>query len=788
MRNVFTACRRPVLGAALWALTAGSAKGDAAASVAGPREVTASIRQAASQQEEVRGAALRTVATLRELSDELVFNRFRDPALNRHVATVGGALEKAGNEYMAKAAQELEVLLGLADEAARKGKLAEVDRLQDTILNLLQTIRNARLAADGARLRRLLEASLRSQRATLERTKALLFDPAERVPMGRDPESLSPDEQGRLESTVALQAGTVAVLGKALAEFHAAAALKDAGAGGQAAAAGTIAAFLAQEQVAPKAEQARMDLEQNRATQAMASEQAVIVVLERALRLVEDATRTTDRQLAALANARDRIKALLEQQVTLRGESETLSPNEARAKTLPVQFEARQDRLGAETKAVGGELPGDGLAGQSLQQAAAAMAQAETHLGGADWSAAKAPAVDAMRLAESALAAALLALERDMAALDSAPKTSDAAKQAEELRKQAEAAAQMAKALEEAAKREQAIEQATQRAQEKAPEQAPETAALAEKQEQLQREVQALQAQLQPQAEPQAQPQEAPPRKQPAAQAAREAAAQQMQQAQQSMQTAARQLQQDQPKNALPAEQQARQSLQQAAEQMQQTAKALAQQQQAAQMRALANQLNAMAEQQAALHSPFDKARDPQAQAAVQEKQQGLQKQLSQMRQKEPSLGQNAEKAEKAMQEARAQMQALQKEPGSGGPAKPKAKQAMMNAQSALQQEAQQMQEAAAQMQQAAEQDLAKASKSGKRGNKPPGSGMGGGNQKEGDSTARLNARPSGVGWEAKMSGRERVQFSQDAERKLPAEYSKLVEGYYRRLAREGRE
>jgi hypothetical protein len=126
-----------------------------------------------------------------------------------------------------------------------------------------------------------------------------------------------------------------------------------------------------------------------------------------------------------------------------------------------------------------------------------------------------------------------------------------------------------------------------------------------------------------------------------------------------------------------------------------------------------------------------------------------------------------------------------QKMPGKSSAAMQNAKQEMMNAQAALQQEAQQMQQAASQMQAAASQQMQQAMQPG---NPPPQKtlGLSEGNKKEGDTTVRRGAGQSGAGWDAVLSGRDRVKFGQDAERTLPPEYARMVEGYYRRLASEG--
>ncbi len=726
---------------------------------------TSSMQQAVTLQNDVQQGTLRTLATLHELSDELVFNRFRDPALTRQVGAVAGALDKAGHEFMESSVQELRKCLDLADGAARRGQIAELARLQEKIMALLTSIRNARMAADSSRLRRLLEAVLRGERMVADRTKALLFDPKERVSSGRGPDELESGERSRLDSVAALQAGTVDALQRVLRELQSASGVKES------AVAKKAHEVLVDARAAEKAAQALDALEQNRAMQALGVEQAVIAALEQALALMAGAVSDVDRKMAELASMKDRVKALLDQQVALRREAE-LFPGSVAEPALR-EAEARQDRLGTEAGAVRDLLGAETLARKSLQQAAIAMELAEQQLAAREWKKGRVEILESMGMAEAALAAALLALEEEMTALDNG-EPENGEKAADALKQQAEATAALAKALEAAAKQEQTIEKETQQAME----QQRDATAVAKSQEALERQAQALQQQAEKPLSAGA----------PAGlQQAMKQAAAQIQQARQNMQAAAQQLQQGQPQAALPMEQQARAELQASAGQMQQASAALQQMQQAAQLAAMAGQLGAMAAQEAALQEQLDKAQDAEAKAKVQKAQKALQEQLASL-QKQQAMSPNAAQADKAMQEAQEQMQAMQKEPGTGGLAKPKAKKAMMKAQSALQQEAQQMQQAAGQMQQAAEQAMDSAGKPKDKLPGKPGLGMGGGNMTAGDTTVRAGTAKAPGKWEASMSKRERVQFGQDAQLKLPPGYSKIIEGYFRRLAEEGRE
>lgn len=739
------------------------------------------LQQTVNLQSDVRAEALRTVVTLRELADELVFNRFSDPTLARHVDAVGKTLESAGNEYMEKAAQELRSLLDLADNAARKGKLDEVARLQDVILKMLADIRNARLAADRGRLRRLLDSAIRSQRAAMERTKAILFDARERIPAGKDAESLTSDERERLEHTSVLQGTAEGALRKAMTEIASAAAQKAADLSAQAAAATKVHAFLADARTLEKSGQARADLDGNRSTQALKTEKEILDTLEEALKLLTGETAEADRKIAELAAEKEAINALLEEERTLHKEVSALG-----RQTPDAEFKTRegvQDRLAQKASTLAQKMDSDSLARLSMNQATEAMGRAAEHL--KDKS--PVPATDEMALTEKALEAALMALDKQMADLAAGTKddAEAALKTADELKKEADAAAQMSKDLEEAAKKEQAIENQTK----EAAEQKKNSSDVARDQEQLAQRVQQLQQNAQQKVQQMQQGRQA-----------MQQAAQAMQGARQSMQEATQQLQDNQPQAALSPEQQAQQALQQAAQALQQAAQNLRQMEQAARMQAMAAQLNQMARKEASLLAQANQAKTAEQMKAVEASQQELRDKVGQAQEKansqniqSPQSQQSMQQAQDNMQQAQGSLQKAQKEPGKGG-GQPmqKARQQMMSAQSALQQAAQQMQQGASQQMQTANQQMQNgnnAKPGGKPSNnmKPPGkAGQGGGNLKEGDSAVTLGEKKKGPGWDASMSERDRVKFGQDSERNLPPEYSRIVEGYYRRLAKEG--
>lgn len=738
-----------------------------------PTTGSAAIQEAATLQGDVRNDALKTVATLRELADELVFNRFRDPALNKHVDGVTRALEKTGNEYMARAVQDLTGLLAMAESAARKGKLDEVARLQDVILKMLGEIRNARLAADRSRLRRLLDTAVRAQRVALDRTKTILFDARERVPVGKAVGDLSPEQKERLDRTGGLQGTAVDAIRKAMSELAGAGRLKGGDSPEQAAAAQKVHGMLQNAQVDEKAAQARSDLDANRSTQALKTEKEVLDALEAALAVLAEETRDADRKLAELTAERDEVKALFDKERALRVDTEGLPYNAAPESLKP--REAQQDRVKKEAEALASKMDEESLAKKSMQQAEEAMKRATSRLGDAE----RVPAVAEMRLAEDALKAALLALDKQLDDLNSGKKddTEAARKAAGELQKEADAAQKMSEELQDAAKKESAIaEDARQAADQKK-----DPAAVASDQKQLAQQVQQLENRAQQQSA-----------QSPESREAMQQAAQAMAQAQQDMQQASQQLQQGQPQEAVDPARQAQNALQQAAQTLQQAAQSLQQMAQSAKMAAMAAELNRMAQRQADLQPQADAARSPEQMQSLEKAENKLANELKQATEKaekegtpSPQARKGMQQAQQSMQQSQQSMQQAQKDPGNGGQRMQDAKQQMMNAQTALQEAAQQMQQESRAMQQQAAQQMQQA---GNKPSKPKSSKNPSqqGRRDEGDTSVGGTSRKDDKGWDAAMSARERVKLGQDSERALPPEYSKLVEGYYRRLAREG--
>ena len=767
--------------------------GNQAAVAADGTEKQTRIRQTAEQQRDIREEALRTVAVLKELSEELVSNRFRDPALTKNVSGVEGALEKAGNEYMEQSEQNLKALLDLAGDAALKGKLDEVLRLQDMILNMLTQIRNARIAADKSRLQRLLEVALRNQRGVMERTKAILFNPQERVPGGKAPDALSLQEKERLNQVAGLQGMTHHSVQKAVTEFLAASAIQDAKMPQQAEAARKIHAYLAQARVVDKAAQAQSDLERNRSTQALVTENEVIQILESAIGSLAKVAGDSDNKLSELAQEREEVAALLEKQKELRKDTEAL-PASAKAEAMKPQ-EARQDRLAKTAEELKEKADEKTLARATMEQVKKAMERAEEKLSKVE----KAPALEEMKAAEKGMEAALMALEKQMADVAAEKKESAEAaeKKADELRKEADAAAKMSKDLEAAAKKEEEIRKDTQQAaadekkdaqtpsadqkkdaQTPSAEQQKKMAQIAAEQEKLQQQVQAMQ-------------QSADQQQKKSMQESMQEASQKMEQAQQEMQQASQQLKQNKPEGAQAPEQAAQKSLEQAADTMKKMEQALRQMEKAERDAATAAKLNEMAEKQAGLQQQADKAQDPSAMKDLKKAQQDLANELSQMRKKEPGLGPKAQEAEDAMKKAQSQLEAEEKAMGNGQQPKqppkdnsgmPAAKKEMMNAQAALQQMASQMSQSAQQSQQA--QQAQKDSKpSSEKDSKPSAQSAAKGEHNRGDPTVKLGDKINSRGWDAAMSERDRVKFGQNADRVFPPEYAKLLEGYYRRLA-----
>jgi hypothetical protein len=775
--------------------------GNQAAVAADGTEKQARIRQTAEQQRDIREEALRTVAVLKELSEELVSNRFRDPALTKSVSGVEGALEKAGNEYMEKSEQNLKALLNLAGDAALKGKLDEVLRLQDIILNMLTQIRNARIAADKSRLQRLLEVALRNQRGVMERTKAILFNPQERVPGGKAPDALTLQEKERLNQVAGLQGMTHHSVQKAVAEFLAASAIQDAKMPQQAEAARKIHAYLAQAKVVDKAAQAQSDLERNRSTQALVTENEVIQILESAIGSLAKVAGDMDNKLSELAQEREEVADLLAKQREIRKDTEAL-PATAKAEAMK-GLEAREDRLAKTAEELKEKADEKTLARATMEQVKKAMEKAEEKLSKGE----KAPALEEMKAAEKGMEAALMALEKQMEDIASEKKESAEAaeKKADELRKEAEAAAKMSKDLEAAAKQEEEIRKDTQQAadekedaqtpsadekkdaqtpsadekkdaQTPSAEQQQKMAQIAAEQDKLQQQVKAMQ-------------QSADQQKKSMPESMQEAS-QKMEQAQQAMQQASQQLKQNKPEGAQAPEQAAQKALEQAADAMKKMEQALRQMEQAQRDAATAAKLNEMAEKQAGLQQQADKAQDPSAMKNLKKAQQDLANELSQMRKKEPGLGPKAQEAEDAMKKAQSQLEAEEKAMGSGQPPQqppkdssgmPAAKKEMMNAQAALQQMASQMSQSAQQAQQS--QKGPKDSKPSSEKDSTQANQAAKGEHNRGDPTVKLGDKVNSRGWEAAMSERDRVKFGQNADRAFPPEYAKLLEGYYRRLA-----
>lgn len=775
--------------------------GNQAAVAVDGTEKQARIRQTAEQQRDIREEALRTVAVLKELSEELVSNRFRDPALTKSVSGVEGALEKAGTEYMEKSEQNLKALLDLAGDAALKGKLDEVLRLQDIILNMLTQIRNARIAADKSRLQRLLEVALRNQRGVMERTKAILFNPQERVPGGKAPDALTLQEKERLNQVAGLQGMTHHSVQKAVAEFLAASAIQDAKMPQQAEAARKIHAYLAQAKVVDKAAQAQSDLERNRSTQALVTENEVIQILESAIGSLAKVAGDMDNKLSELAQEREEVADLLAKQREIRKDTEAL-PATAKAEAMK-GLEAREDRLAKTAEELKEKADEKTLARATMEQVKKAMEKAEEKLSKGE----KAPALEEMKAAEKGMEAALMALEKQMEDIASEKKESAEAaeKKADELRKEAEAAAKMSKDLEAAAKQEEEIRKDTQQAadekedaqtpsadekkdaqtpsadekkdaQTPSAEQQQKMAQIAAEQDKLQQQVKAMQ-------------QSADQQKKSMPESMQEAS-QKMEQAQQAMQQASQQLKQNKPEGAQAPEQAAQKALEQAADAMKKMEQALRQMEQAQRDAATAAKLNEMAEKQAGLQQQADKAQDPSAMKNLKKAQQDLANELSQMRKKEPGLGPKAQEAEDAMKKAQSQLEAEEKAMGSGQPPQqppkdssgmPAAKKEMMNAQAALQQMASQMSQSAQQAQQS--QKGPKDSKPSSEKDSTQASQAAKGEHNRGDPTVKLGDKVNSRGWEAAMSERDRVKFGQNADRAFPPEYAKLLEGYYRRLA-----
>ena len=428
--------------------------------------------------------------------------------------------------------------------------------------------------------------------------------------------------------------------------------------------------------------------------------------------------------VAAMKEARERLKDLLKKQTDLRQKTERTGEKEFPTEKKDLQVEQRklgneldETRKDDQTK----DLPKD--ATEPLEQAQKEMDAAE----GAMEKDKQDPATEAQKKAEENLSKAIKALDQEIA--DATGENQD--EQADQ--PEQDALEQAAEAIKDLAEKQKALSEQTEKSK---PEDIKD---IKQPQQNLGQEAQ--------QAAQQA----------PAAQQALQQAAQEMRQAAQQMQQAGQT-----PANAQQAQQQARQH-QQAAEQALAKAAQQVQQAQAAQRLAeAAQQAQALAEAQRRMTEQTAKS-DQQGMKELSPEQGELGEQAKELGEGNPEAGKQLNEAAGHMQQASQQMNQGNRQ---------QAGQEQQAAQQALDQAAQQLAQAA-QQQAGMAAYMPKALNPGERGSRDFGQ-----ERPEGSAVDKGKGR-----WTA-MGPRERDALYQNYARELPVEYHQLLEDYYDALSK----
>ena len=340
------------------------------------------LRQAATTQRGLDQKALKTLSELNEMATELSYNRLQGSPVHKHVTHLNGVLGRTQQKYMARAAKDLQGLVYTTRASTRKKKLDEITDLQGMILQLLDSIRNAKLAAGTTRIQHKFQMALGDQENALSESKRLIFDTKMRIPIGRSPKSLKKDERARLKKVTGAQRMAEESLLSAIADLTKAIDVQskdDPDTGKKLTA---WLKMLEKKGTVGKSKQASRHLLNNMVTQALKTEQEVIddiseLVGRMAGRGDEGAEgyRQTD-----FDQLKSEVEQLAERQKAVNTETDRIVRQKDLVEAELRMVEARQHQLIDDTAGIRRMLSDVPLAKVATEQARAAMLRAEKKL------------------------------------------------------------------------------------------------------------------------------------------------------------------------------------------------------------------------------------------------------------------------------------------------------------------------------------------------------------------------------------------------------------------------
>jgi hypothetical protein len=349
------------------------------------KKLKSMVRETSSMQDNVKGDTVRTVELIQEIAKELSYNRLSRKSLEKHIDLIDKSLDKVGNEYMKKAVKELRAMIASGEITGQGNKLTNVLQLQKKIMEILDQIKNAKLAAQAPRMLDMLGKSIKEQKEALEKTKKMLMDKDEKVPIGKKPEELTKEERERLEDTANKQEKAADMLKQTLDEIKEALGQEQSDPQ-QKEMLENISEQLEQKNTLQQSQQAGEQLEQNQATQAMRNQMAVLSALQQALQNAQESQygqmamqQQGNQQLQQLQQQSEQLQSLINEQQGLMNQTQQQSEN-ASAEDMR-RLEAQQDQLAQQAQNLSNSMQQQSQAQSSMQQATVQMEQAENNLG-----------------------------------------------------------------------------------------------------------------------------------------------------------------------------------------------------------------------------------------------------------------------------------------------------------------------------------------------------------------------------------------------------------------------
>jgi len=340
------------------------------------------LRQAATTQRGLDQKALKTLSDLGEMATELDYNRLQGSPVHKHITHLNGVLARTQHKYMSKAAKDLQGIVYTKRASTRKEKLDEITDLQGMILQMLDSIRNAKLATGATRIQHKFQMALGDQENALSESKRLIFDAKFRIPMGRSPKSLKKAEIQRLKKVTGSQRMAEESLLAAIIDLKKAINVQsknDPDAGKKLT---DWLKMLEKKDTVAKSKQASRHLLNNMVTQAMKTEQEVIddiseLVGRMAGRGDEGAEgyRQTD-----FDQLKSEVEQLAERQKAVNIETDKIVAKKDLVEAELRMVEARQHQLIDDTSDVRRMLSDVPLAKVATEQARTAMLRAEKKL------------------------------------------------------------------------------------------------------------------------------------------------------------------------------------------------------------------------------------------------------------------------------------------------------------------------------------------------------------------------------------------------------------------------